>query len=80
MTFRRNLLLAGAASSIALLVAAPASAHTVCRADGICFNTSGAPIAPWQQPAFRGGYAYPNGYYGYYHPYHHRYWRHYYRY
>ncbi len=59
MSLARNLLLtAAAASAVALLAAGPASARTICRADGTCFNTSGEPIAPWQQPAFRGGYAY----------------------
>lgn len=78
MTFAQNLLLAATAASLfAVLAAAPASARTICRADGVCFNTSGEPIAPWQQPAFRGGYAYEgrgayegDGYWRYRH--HHR--------
>jgi hypothetical protein len=70
---RIALSVAGAASAAAFLTVTPASAHTICRPDGFCFNTSGQPVAPWQQPALQGGYA--NGYY----PYHyHRYWRHYY--
>jgi hypothetical protein len=75
MTFAQNLLLTTAvATGVALLAIGPASARTICRTDGICFNTSGAPIAPWQQPAFRGGFAddgygYGYGYYGY-RPYH----------
>jgi hypothetical protein len=52
-----SLLTAAAVSCLALVAAAPASAKTICRPDGICFNTSGDPIAPWQQPAYRGGYA-----------------------
>jgi hypothetical protein len=81
MAIMRNLpLIAAAVSAAALIAASPASARTICRADGICFNTSGEPIAPWQQPAFRGGFAYPPGYgyYGYYrYPYHHRHHWHY---
>jgi hypothetical protein len=49
------------------LAAAPASAHSVCRADGVCFNTSGTPIPYYQQPAYRGGFADQTPY-----PYHHR--------
>lgn len=71
MTITRILLLATALVSGALLVSQSASARTICRPDGFCFNTSGAPIAPWQQPAYRGGYADP-------YPYHRRHWRHYY--
>jgi hypothetical protein len=71
MSSTRTLLLAGlAASAVALLVATPASARTICRPDGVCFNTSGKPIAPWQQPAYQGDYEYGN------YPYHHhRHWR-----
>ena len=44
MRLARNLLLtAAAATGIALLAAGPASARTICRADGTCFNTSGDP-------------------------------------
>jgi hypothetical protein len=67
-----------AAASCALLTAASASAHTICRPDGICFNTSGDPIAPWQQPAFRGGFA-DDGGYSYDRPYPYRYYRHHHR-
>ena len=74
MTFTRSLLAGLAFSSVALLAAAPASARTICRADGMCFNTSGAPIAPWQQPAYRGGFA-DEGYGSYYPYHHHRHWR-----
>jgi hypothetical protein len=69
-TISASLLAAVGVFCAAVLCTAPASAHTVCRPDGFCFNTSGAPIAPWQQPALRGGYAY--------YPYHYRHWRHYY--
>lgn len=58
MRFAQSLLLTAiAATGIVLLAAGPASARTICRPDGTCFNTSGDPIAPWQQPAYR-GYAY----------------------
>jgi hypothetical protein len=78
MNMRRKVLFAAAAISAFALLAGEASARTICRADGVCFNTSGAPIAPWQQPAFRGGYA-DEGYYGgppypYHHHHYHRYW------
>ena len=72
-TFR---LTAAALSTLALFAAGPASAKTICRPDGICFNTSGQPIAPWQQPAYRGGYAdesYAPPPYPYYH-HHHPHW------
>ena len=80
MFHTRNLLLT--AVGVALLLVGPASARTICRADGVCFNTSGEPIAPWQQPAYRGGFAdEDNGYayqpYRYYHnAYPYRYRRH----
>jgi hypothetical protein len=47
-----------ALSVSAALVASSASARTICRPDGVCFNTSGKPIPPWKQPAYEGGYAY----------------------
>jgi hypothetical protein len=83
MAHSRNLLLLTAAAGVALLVAGPASARTICRADGFCFNTSGDPIAPWQQPAYRGGFADEDGGYAYQpyryyrtYPYHYRrHWR-----
>jgi|GEM_PF-5829330 hypothetical protein len=78
MTFARKLHLVAAACGVALLAAGPTSARTICRADGICFNTSGDPIAPWQQPAYRGGYADDEDGYAYrpyYYP-HHRHYRH----
>lgn len=77
MTFVRSLLVAAALSPLAF-AAAPASAHTVCRPDGVCFNTSGTPIPYYDQPAYRGGYADES--YGappYPYPYHHHYYRHY---
>ena len=79
MTFRRILLLtAAAASGIVLLTTGPTSARTICRPDGTCFNTSGDPIAPWQQPAYR-GYVYEGrgAYEGdryWWHRHHHRHW------
>jgi hypothetical protein len=79
MTFSRSLLLTAAtACGIALFAASPASARTICRADGICFNTSGEPIAPWAQPAYR-GYSYEGrgAYEGdryWWHRHHHRHW------
>ena len=81
MTIVRGLLVAAALSSLALATA-PASARTICRADGMCFNTSGTPIPDHDQPAYRGGFA-DEGYAAppYPHPYHrYRHWRHYYDY
>lgn len=77
MTLMRNLLVtAAAASGMALLAGSPVSAHTICRPDGVCFNTSGTPIPYWEQPAYR-GYA-DQGYYPYPYRYHHRrHWRYY---
>ena len=72
MTLVRILPLAAALVGGAILFSQSASARTICRPDGFCFNTSGAPIAPWQQPAYR-GYAYPSPYH-----YYRRHWRHYY--
>ena len=71
MTLIRILPLAAVLIGWAALLPQSASAHTVCRPDGFCFNTSGTPIAPWQQPAYR-GYAYPYSYH------YRRHWRHYY--
>jgi hypothetical protein len=60
MTFMRNLLLMGTAvAGLTLLVAAPASARTLCREDGYCYNTSGDPV--YQQPQW--GRSYHEGYY-----------------
>lgn len=73
MTLVRILPLAAAVVGGAVLLSQTASARTICRPDGFCFNTSGTPIAPWQQPAYR-GYAYP---YPYYHRYYRRHWRYY---
>jgi hypothetical protein len=71
MTLARNILLTAAAiSCIACFVAAPASARTICRPDGYCFNTSGRPIPYFDQPAYQGYYAY----HPYRHYYHRRYW------
>jgi hypothetical protein len=70
MTIARNTLLV--AVGISFFAAVPASARTICRPDGYCFNTSGHPIPYYDQPAYQGYYAY--------HPYHHyyrRYWHHY---
>lgn len=63
MTLGKILPLAAALLGGATLLSQPASARTICRPDGFCFNTSGAPIAPWQQPAYRGGFAHPYPYY-----------------
>ena len=72
MGFPRTLFLtAGAVCGALLLTTFAASARTICRPDGICFNTSGQPIYPDQQPAYRGGFA-DDGY-----PYHRRHRRHY---
>jgi hypothetical protein len=60
---RSRLLTAAAVCGVALLIAAPASARTICRPDGYCFNTSGRPV--YDQPAYH-----PYGYAGY--PYRYR--------
>jgi hypothetical protein len=66
MTLTRTLLTATAISGVALFTTIPASARTICRSDGYCFNTSGRPV--YDQPAYH-GWAY-GGYYPY--PYRHR--------
>jgi hypothetical protein len=75
MTLLRNtLVIVTAISSFTLVMDAPASARTVCRPDGLCFNTSGRPIPYYDQPAFQGYTAYGDrrSY-----PYHHRrHWHH----
>jgi hypothetical protein len=72
MSLMRNLLLMGAAvSGLALLVAAPVSARTICREDGRCYNTSGLPV--YDQPPYH-RYAYagdPDRYQRRRHYYHH---------
>jgi hypothetical protein len=69
MSWSRVLCFAALVISMASAVTTtPASARTICRPDGFCFNTSGRPIPPWRQPAYEDGYPY------HYHPYH-RYWR-----
>jgi len=65
---RSLLLTVAAASGVALLTFAPASARTICRGDGYCFNTSGSPV--YDQPAYH-----PYAYEGY-RPYPNRYRRH----
>jgi hypothetical protein len=74
MTLTRSLLTSAAVCGVALLTVVPASARTICRPDGYCFNTSGAPV--YDQPAYHdygyGGY-YPQYRYGGY-PYHRRHW------
>jgi hypothetical protein len=70
---RHTLLIAVAFSSTAFFLPGPASARTICRPDGYCFNTSGNPIPYYDQPAYQGYYAY----HPYHHYYHRRYWRHY---
>jgi hypothetical protein len=72
MTLTRSLLISAAACGVALLTIAPASARTICRPDGYCFNTSGTPV--YDQPAYH-SWAY-GGYYPY--SYHRRHWHHYY--
>ena len=73
---RNRLLAAVAVCGAALLASAPASARTICGPDGICYNTSGDPIAPEQQPRYQ-YYNQPGYGYGYYrHHHHHHYWRH----
>jgi hypothetical protein len=62
---RTRLATATALGALMLITAAPASARTVCRPDGYCFNTSGAPV--YDQPAYH-RYAYD----GYPYPYRHR--------
>lgn len=58
--------LALAVSGLTLLSAAPASARTICRGNGYCYNTSGAPI--YSQPRWGHGYNreyYPRRHWGY---------------
>ena len=62
---RTRLATAAALCGLALIAAAPASARTICRPDGYCFNTSGNPV--YDQPAYH-RYAYD----GYPYPYRHR--------
>jgi hypothetical protein len=69
--YRTSLFVAfGIFAAATFMTPPPASARTICRPDGYCFNTSGKPIPPWKQPA---NAAYGYGYYPYHH---HRYWRH----
>jgi hypothetical protein len=69
MNYVRLLLLTTSMISAASTAAVtPAFARTICRPDGVCFNTSGRPIPPWRQPAYEDPYPYGH------HPYH-RYWR-----
>jgi hypothetical protein len=75
MTLLRNTLLTLAAiSGLALSVATPTLARTICRPDGYCFNTSGRPIPYYDQPAYQGYYAYR--YPPYYRYQHWRHWHH----
>jgi hypothetical protein len=61
IAMRSLLLTAAAVSGVALLTVAPASARTICRGDGQCFNTSGSPV--YDQPQYhRYVYENPNRY------------------
>jgi hypothetical protein len=71
MTLMRSLLTSAAVCGVALLTVAPASARTICRPDGYCFNTSGTPV--YDQPAYQYHRWADGGYY----PYHRRHGHHY---
>ncbi len=53
MSGRTFLFVAAPALSLALLNGSPASARTVCRPDGCCFNTSGEPIPDQPRHCYR---------------------------